>query len=66
MPIIQCDIREGWTKEQKSDLSKGISEVVAKVGNVPPHHIHVVIREGPGLHYRFGGELVPEFEAGTD
>ncbi len=63
MPIIQCDIREGWTDEQKADLSKRISEAVHKANtDAPPEHIHVVIREARGLHYRFGGEIVPEYE----
>ncbi len=63
MPVVQCDIREGWTDQQKSALAEGITEVVAKTGNVPVHHIHVVIREGRGLHYMFGGEHVPEYES---
>ena len=66
MPVIQCDIREGWTDEQKSSLAEGITKVVAETGNVPIQHIHVVIREGRGLHYMFGGEHVPEFESPAD
>ena len=62
MPVIQCDIREGWTDEQKTALAEGITNLVAKVGDVPIKHIHVVIREGRGLHYMFGGEQVPEYE----
>ncbi len=62
MPVIQCDIREGWTDQQKSALASGISKLVAEVGNVPTDHIHVVIREARGLHYMFGGEHVPEYE----
>ena len=63
MPVIQCDIRDGWTDAQKKALAAGITEVVAKTGDVPVNHIHVVIREARGLHYMFGGEHVPEFEA---
>jgi phenylpyruvate tautomerase PptA (4-oxalocrotonate tautomerase family) len=36
--------------------------VVAEVGKVPVKSIHIVIREGRGLHYMFGGEHVPEFK----
>ena len=48
MPVIQCDTREGWTDEQKSSLAEGITKVVGETGNVPIHHIHVVIREPVG------------------
>jgi phenylpyruvate tautomerase PptA (4-oxalocrotonate tautomerase family) len=35
MPVIQCDIREGWTGDQKCALAKGVTNVVAEVGKVP-------------------------------
>jgi 4-oxalocrotonate tautomerase family enzyme len=61
MPVIQCDIREGWSDEQKRALAKGITNVVAEVGKVPVKSVHVVIREGRGLHFMFGGESIPEY-----
>ena len=66
MPIVQCDIREGWSDEQKAALAEGITTVVSKVGNVPVERIHVVIREGRGLHFMFGGEHVAEYEPSED
>jgi len=62
MPIIQCDIREGWSDEQKRALASGLTKVVAEVGKVPIKSVHIVIREGRGLHFMFGGESVPEFK----
>ena len=62
MPVIQCDIREGWSDDQKHALAQGLTNVVAEVGKVPVKSIHIVIREGRGLHYMFGGEHVPEFK----
>ena len=62
MPIIQCDIREGCSDDQKRALAKGLTNVVAEVGKVPVKSIHIVIREGRGLHYMFGGEHIAEFE----
>jgi phenylpyruvate tautomerase PptA (4-oxalocrotonate tautomerase family) len=47
---------------RKRALAKGLTNVVAEVGKVPVKSIHVVIREGRGLHYMFGGEHVPEFK----
>ncbi len=63
MPVIQCDIREGWSDDQKRALAQGLTKVVAEVGKVPVKSIHIVIREARGLHYCFGGEHVPEFKA---
>ena len=62
MPVIQCDIREGWTDEQKTALAEGITDLVSRVGELPVENVHVVIREGRGLHYMFGGKQVPEYE----
>ena len=64
LPLVQIDIREGWTDEQKRALVKGVTNVVHEVGRVPVERVHVVIREGRGLHFAFGGEHVPEFKAG--
>jgi 4-oxalocrotonate tautomerase family enzyme len=61
MPVIQCDIREGWPDEQKAALGDGLTRVVHEIGKVPISSIHVVIREARGLHYTFGGVRVPEY-----
>lgn len=66
MLVIQCDIREGWTDEQKAALAEGITAVVSEVGNVAVEKIHVVIREGRGLHFMFGGKHVAEYEPHGD
>ena len=60
--VIQCDIREGWSDEQKRALASGLTKVVAEVGKVPIKSVHIVIREARGLHFMFGGEPVPEFK----
>jgi 4-oxalocrotonate tautomerase len=62
MPVIQCDIREGWSNEQKRALATGLTKVVAEIEKVSIKSIHIVIREGRGLHYMFGGEHVSEFK----
>ena len=66
MPVIQCDIRNGWTDEQKTELAERITAVVSEVGNVAVEKVHVVIREARGLHYMFGGQQVAEFEPSPD
>ncbi len=63
MPVIQCDIREGWSDDQKRALASGLTKVVAEVGKVPIKSVHIVIREARGLHFMFGGEPAPEFKS---
>jgi 4-oxalocrotonate tautomerase family enzyme len=63
MPIIQCDIREGCSDQQKRALARGLTNVVAEVGKLPVKSIHIVIREGRGLRTMFGGDHGPEFKA---
>jgi 4-oxalocrotonate tautomerase family enzyme len=62
MPIIQCDIREGRSREQKQRLAREITRVVMETINAPREYIYVLIRETPGAHHVKGGEALPEFE----
>ena len=52
-------MRHPESDEQKRALASGLTKVVAEVGKVPIKSVHIVIREGRGLHYMFGGELCP-------
>src|SRR5262249_52703386 len=45
MPIIQCDIREGRTPEQKRALAEAITRVVHETIDAPIEYIYVLIRE---------------------
>jgi 4-oxalocrotonate tautomerase family enzyme len=62
MPIIQCDIREGRTSEQKQRLAQEITRVVAETINAPREYNYVLNRETPGAHHIKAGEALPEFE----
>ena len=48
MPVIQCDIREGRTEEEKQVLARGITHVVHETIGAPIEYIYVLIRETPG------------------
>ncbi len=61
MPVIQCDIREGRTEEQKSALAREITRVVHETIDAPIEYIYVLIRETPGLHHVKGGEHLPDY-----
>lgn len=62
MPIIQCDIRQGRSDEQKQRLAQEITRVVMETIDAPREYIYVLIRETPGAHHIKGGEPLPEFQ----
>jgi 4-oxalocrotonate tautomerase family enzyme len=61
MPIIQCDIREGRTEEQKRRLAAEITRVVHETIDAPLEYIYVLIRETPGYHHVKAGKPLPEY-----
>jgi 4-oxalocrotonate tautomerase family enzyme len=58
MPIVQCDIRNGRTKEQKSALAQGLTAIVQKYTGCSIDYVFLVIREMP--------EHVPDYVPGPD
>ena len=66
MPIISCDIREGRTKEQKSQLANGLSQVLVDIAGVSIDNIFVVTREMPGFNFLDAGEHVPDYVPGPN
>ena len=62
VPVIQCDIREGRTEEQKQALAREITRVVHETIESPVEYIYVLIRETPGAHHVKGGEALPDWE----
>ena len=61
MPIIQCDIREGRTPEQKRALAEAITRVVHETIDAPIEYIYVLIRETPGYHHVKAGKPLPDW-----
>jgi len=61
MPIIQCDIREGRTPEQKRALAEAITRVVHETIDAPVEYIYVLIRETPGYHHVKAGKPLPDW-----
>ena len=62
MPIIQCDIREGRTDEQKAALAREITRVVHETIGAPIEYIYVLIRETPGFHHIKAGKHLPDYK----
>ena len=61
MPIIQCDIREGRTKEQKANLVEAITEAVTRTIDAPKEYVYVLVRETPGFNHYKAGRHLPDF-----
>jgi 4-oxalocrotonate tautomerase family enzyme len=66
MPVIQCDIRQGRTEEQKRALAREITRVVHETIGAPIEYIYVLIRETPGSHHVKGGKHLPEYAPDAD
>jgi 4-oxalocrotonate tautomerase family enzyme len=62
MPIIQCDIREGRTEEQKRALARELTRVVHQTIGAPIEYIYVLIRETPGFHHIKAGKHLPDYK----
>lgn len=66
MPIIQCDIRQGRTEEQKQALALEITRVVHETTGSPIEYIYVSIRETPGSHHVKAGEALQGWTASSE
>lgn len=66
MPVIQCDIREGRTEEQKRALAHEITRVVHETIGAPIEYIYVLIRETPGFNHIKGGKHLPEYASAAE
>jgi 4-oxalocrotonate tautomerase family enzyme len=66
MPIITCDIREGRTREQRSELAMALSRAVAEATGSGIENVFLVIREMPGFNFVDAGEHVPDYVPGPD
>jgi 4-oxalocrotonate tautomerase family enzyme len=62
VPIIQCDIREGRTEDQKAALAREITRVVHETIGAPIEYIYVLIRETPGFHHIKAGKHLPDYK----
>jgi len=58
MPIVQIEMLEGRTLEQKRKLVKEVTEAIVKSLNCPPEAVSIIIREMKKEHYAKAGELV--------
>ena len=57
MPVITIRLMEGRTLEQKRELTKVISEAVARIANTPLAGVHVIFENVPRVDWGLGGIL---------
>jgi 4-oxalocrotonate tautomerase len=60
MPVVTIAMYDGRSLEQKRELVKGVTDVVARVTGNPPDSVHVVIEEVKRENWAIGGLLWPD------
>jgi len=60
MPIVQIDMIEGRTVEQKRALVKKITEVICETACCPAEAVTIVIREATKQHIAKAGILMSD------
>ncbi len=58
MPYVNIRVAGTLTKEQKQNMSKGVTEAIAKAANKPPESILIMIDELPHENIAKAGNLL--------
>jgi phenylpyruvate tautomerase PptA (4-oxalocrotonate tautomerase family) len=59
--MIQCDIREGRTEEEKQALARESTRIVHETIDSPLEYVYVPFRETPAVHHVKAGEPLPDY-----
>jgi 4-oxalocrotonate tautomerase len=65
MPMIQVQMFEGRTAEQKAALAQALTEATVRALGVPPDSVDVVLTEVSKAHWSTGGVLWSERKPST-
>ena len=57
MPVVQVEMFEGRSLEQKRELVKRMTEVFVEVTHCPPEAVTIILREMSRSHYAEAGVL---------
>jgi 4-oxalocrotonate tautomerase len=60
MPVVRIEMYEGRSMDQKRELVRGVTDVVARVTGNDPESVHVIIEEVKPEHWSIGGLLGPD------
>ena len=58
MPYVNIKLVGEITKDQKADISKGVTELISKVTGKDPKYTYVVIEEVKGENWAVNGKLL--------
>jgi len=57
MPIVQIELIEGRTVEQKRTLVRKVTDAVCESVNCPPEAVSIILREMKKEHFAKAGRL---------
>lgn len=60
MPIVRVEMYEGRSMDQKRELARDLTAVVARVTGNPADAVHVIIEEIKRENWAIGGVLQPD------
>ena len=60
MPVVTIAMYDGRSIDQKRELVKGVTDVVARVTGNSPEAVHVIIEEVNRENWAIGGLLHPD------
>ena len=60
MPIVQIDLVEGRSVDQKRALVKKVTEAICETANCPADAVTIVLREAPKQHISKAGVLMSD------
>lgn len=64
--LVNADIREGRTIEQRRDLCLGFIDILVNLVNVPKEHIYVTLTEHKGEDFHLNEKYLASWQEGDD
>ena len=64
MPIIQVNILEGRTDEQKENMIRKVTDALCETMNVQPSAVRIMINEMKPQHFARDGQSIAKERAG--
>ncbi len=65
MPVVRIEMYDGRSVDQKRQLVKEVTDVVARVTGNTPEGVHVIIEEVKRENWAIGGLLWPDRQRPT-
>jgi len=62
MPIVNIQITQGATREQKTQLVSEVTDTLVRVLEKKPEHTHIVIQEIADENWGFSGMLTDDWK----